>query len=70
MLLAVGIAGVGSMIDIALNVPAIAALTAALLGLVWGRALGDAAADPPGSTSSPQRETPPAAPWPTPDMRN
>jgi len=70
MLLAVGVAGVGSMIDIALNVPAIAALTAALLGLVWGRALGDAAADPPGSTSSPQRETPAAAPWPTPDMRN
>lgn len=70
MLLAVAVAGAGSMIDIALNVPAIAALTVALLGLVWGRTLGDFPDDAPGPLWSRQRETPVASPWPTPAMRN
>ncbi len=70
MLLAVAIAGAGSLIDIALNVPAIAALSAALLGLVWGRTLGGVAIGSAGPPRSRQRETTLASPWPTPDMRN
>ncbi|MET3825369.1 O-antigen ligase [Sphingomonas sp. PvP055] len=63
MLFAVAVAVVGSMVDIALNVPAIAALSAALLGIVWGRTLRD----------DPRRRPPRAphlAPWPIAAIRS
>lgn len=65
LLLSVTIAAVGSMVDIALNVPAIAALSAALLGLAWGRALGGQHA-----ASSPQRSGAILPPWPTSPIRS
>ena len=58
MLLAVAIAATGSMVDIALNVPAIAALSAALLGIAWGRSLRESPAYPAHDETHP-------APWPT-----
>lgn len=65
MLLAVAVAGAASMIDIALNVPAIATLSVALLGLVWGQSLGGAA-----RTSDAARIPAQATPWSTDAMRN
>lgn len=66
LLLAVAIAATGSMVDIALNVPAIAGLSAALLGLAWGRSLGGDH-DP---AHQYQRFGETLPPWPTPPIRN
>jgi O-antigen ligase len=64
MLLAVAVAATGSLVDIALNVPAIAALSAALLGITWGRTLRESATYP-----ARHHATHPN-PWPTAAMRN
>lgn len=63
MLCSVAVAAAGSLVDIALNVPAIAALTAALLGTVWGRALVDRTAPRSFESAHP-------IPWPIDAMRN
>ncbi len=66
LLLAVAVAVAGSIADIALNVPAIAALCAVLLGLAWGRLLGRRAPPRTGSTETSVYP----APWPIATMRN
>ena len=63
MLLAVAVAATGSMVDIALNVPAIAALSATLFGIVWGRSLRESAAYPARHIAYPN-------PWPTAAIRS
>jgi len=65
ILLMVAVAIAGGMVDIALNVPAIATLCAALLGLIWGQSLRTAS-----FAAMPDRTSVHPTPWSTAAIRS